>query len=95
MDRFASWLERTENDPRIHTKRTNLIALLLTAHRSLLTDFTNLRNLRNLRIGFTGKRNRRVTCECAESSVCLGCVCSQSFATEAPKNGVGFEILRF
>jgi hypothetical protein len=30
-----------------------------------------------------GKRNRRATCECAESSACLGCVCSQSFATEA------------
>jgi hypothetical protein len=33
-----------------------------------------------------GKRNRRATCatwNCAESSACLCCVCSQSFATEA------------
>jgi hypothetical protein len=34
-----------------------------------------------------GKRNRRATCECAESSACGGCVCSQSFATETQRHG--------
>lgn len=33
------------------------------------------------------KRYRRATRECAESSACLGCVCSQSFATEAGETG--------
>ena len=33
-----------------------------------------------------GQRNRRATCECAESCACGGCICSQSFATDAQES---------
>ena len=41
---------------------------------------------RRLQPVLRAKRNRRATCECAESCACGGCVCSQSFATEAQRH---------